>query len=142
MTATPHPLYVYAIENVATGAVKIGVSLEPVSRARTLHYAMGVPTRLLAASVGAGEWHGRRLERGLHAMLKADRIRGEWFRPSPLVERLLATFNGTLNTDDLDPHDVQALTAVYEGRRLITAPAALAKAPAAPDTFWQGWEGF
>lgn len=114
------PAYVYLIENVETGAVKVGISARPLWRARQLRGQHSSPMRLLAASMGLGDWKHRRLERGLHAVFADTRIRGEWFRPSPLLERLaMLHVEAEMSVHGLSDRDAAVLRAFHNGRALI-----------------------
>lgn len=56
--------------------IKIGTSINLAQRIKSI----GEPVELLAFWYG-----GRRIEQWLHVVLAKDRVRGEWFRPSPAV---------------------------------------------------------
>jgi len=75
----PVQVFVYVIQ-AASGLVKIGVSHDPERRLSTLQTGHPDELRLLGFVSG-----GRPLEAHLHRMLKAHRVRGEWFRPAPRV---------------------------------------------------------
>lgn len=70
--ATPsRPEFVYFARRASDGAIKIGWSHDPTARTKTLG------AELLNSIPGS-----RRLEQDLHARFDADRLDGEWFRPS------------------------------------------------------------
>lgn len=86
MTTTIHrasPM-VYFMEGKKSGAIKIGYSRDPQARQKTLqssnHEEIGVITFI------AGDRH---MERLLHDAFRDERIRGEWFRPSPRLMRFI-----------------------------------------------------
>lgn len=67
---------VYFIQAGASGPIKIGVSVDPISRMAQMQTGMPETLRLLAFIAGT-----RDDERKLHIKLAAHRIRGEWFHP-------------------------------------------------------------
>jgi len=86
-TFRAEPTNVYFIRAETTGLIKIGKAAHVARRLSVLH--VGSPDKLtLLASVPdpAGL-----LEKHLHAMFRADRNHGEWFRPSA---RLIAFIEG------------------------------------------------
>lgn len=86
MPARRRDRLVYFIAASARGLIKIGSAVDPAARLRTL--STGSPDRLhLLATIPGGE----KRERELHARFAADRVRGEWFRPSA---NLLAVMGG------------------------------------------------
>jgi hypothetical protein len=131
--------YVYVAER-GDGTLKVGISADPLARARGLQSLLGQSMRVLGVSAGSGAWVGFRLERGAHGMLSQDRLHGEWFSPSPRTARLLLAFGGRLDTDGLTATDAAVLAAISEGRVRVTdadAPAALMP----PDAlaYWGDW---
>ncbi len=75
----------YCIRMGIDGPVKIGIARNPIQRLLTLQ--VGCPQALhLVAVVPAP----RCVERVLHTALAVSRIHGEWFEPSPEVERLVS----------------------------------------------------
>lgn len=75
---------VYFVHAVAAGLIKIGIACDVFARLETLQSQTGDELRLLAHIPG-----GRPRERELHAKFAADRIRGEWFRPTPALLDLI-----------------------------------------------------
>jgi hypothetical protein len=71
---------VYFVQGESTGLIKIGESVDPVSRVTELAKC-GSENLLLLAIVA----NGSRTERELHAKLSGSRIHGEWFNPTPEV---------------------------------------------------------
>lgn len=71
---------VYAIENPATLAVKVGLSAFPAWRCRKLSWQIGMELTLLGVEEGGAE-----RERELHESFAPWRTMGEWFEPAPLV---------------------------------------------------------
>lgn len=68
---------IYFIQIGDEGPVKIGYAEMPGSRLTNLQSASPYELNLLL--IGAGD---RELERELHELFAASRIRGEWFEPS------------------------------------------------------------
>lgn len=68
----------YFIQDVGSGAIKIGISSSPRARLSQLQASRPGTLRLLAAIPG-----DRTAERELHAEFAHLRIRGEWFRAAP-----------------------------------------------------------
>lgn len=76
--------YVYCVQRGETGSIKIGFTTTPFRRIPALDTASDVELRVLAFVPG-----GRALERALHRQFAEDRLRREWFKPSPrLLERI------------------------------------------------------
>lgn len=78
------PARVYLIE-AASGQIKIGIAIDVDKRLKTLQSAHGDPLKVLAEFAG-----GHDLEQKLHKALAAYRLKGEWFRPGPWVDALIA----------------------------------------------------
>lgn len=66
--------------------IKIGFSDLPDRRISAIRRAETEPVEILASIDG-----GREVERMLHKQLDADRVRGEWFRPSQRVQEMVQT---------------------------------------------------
>jgi hypothetical protein len=75
----------YVVRDKESGAVKIGVSQNARKRASELQVASPRP---LALVVDVPAPKG--FEKFLHALLAADRLKGEWFNPSPRVLEAVA----------------------------------------------------
>lgn len=75
--------FVYFIQRGEDGPIKIGVSVDVAGRLRTLRAASQEPLVLLGTLPG-----GAGLEQALHDRFRDQRVRGEWFRPSPELLRL------------------------------------------------------
>lgn len=72
---------VYYLRRKIDGAIKIGFTdRSPSQRARELSNASGLEVELLASEPGT-----RQDERETLAEFAEERIRGEWFRPSPIL---------------------------------------------------------
>ena len=67
--------YVYVVEAVGTGLVKIGVSDNPEKRLHSLQTSNPTDLRLLGYCMGSYA-----IEQALHLVLDEYRVRGEWFR--------------------------------------------------------------
>lgn len=88
---------VYFIRARETGHIKIGISANPEARLARLDRAMPLSLELLAVQPVPGETrrrHAQAVEAGYHARFAADRVKGEWFCPSPgllsLIEQIAA----------------------------------------------------
>lgn len=66
---------IYAIRNPNTGSVKIGFSNKPKQRLAGLQTGHDVELVLESYIRGNRKW-----ERGIHRILRGERVRGEWFR--------------------------------------------------------------
>lgn len=78
---------IYFVQAGNGGPIKIGrTSL--VVRYRVRELQIGCPYELLLLATMPG---GLAKERALHARFRGDRLRGEWFRPSPELLGLIAT---------------------------------------------------
>lgn len=69
--------YIYAIKSEQLQLVKIGVSVDPVSRLARL--SEQCPVELQLIGVWTGDYRDEAL---IHRRLKAQRVRGEWFAMS------------------------------------------------------------
>lgn len=69
--------YVYFIQSIAGGAIKIGLSSNPVERVHDLD--AGSPVQLNLIGIMGG---GSALENDLHEYFADIRLRREWFYPS------------------------------------------------------------
>ena len=76
-------LYIYAIKEVETGVVKIGISCDPLKRIKTLQ--TGNSSRLEIVAIRHAP-NGLADERAAHERLKDFRVRGEWFSPDALKQ--------------------------------------------------------
>lgn len=72
------PVFTYFIQRGDDGPIKIGRAKRPRARLRTLATASAEPLRLLATLEGDHEG-------ALHLRHAADRMQGEWFRPTAKV---------------------------------------------------------
>jgi hypothetical protein len=71
---------IYAIRVGSDGPVKIGRATNPIARMAELQTAHATPLNLLAAVRWPDEIEGE-----LHRALGADRLQGEWFKPTDTV---------------------------------------------------------
>jgi hypothetical protein len=76
---------IYFIQSGPAGPIKIGTTVDLDRRLRSLQIAHSVRLTVLGTVPGDAVQ-----EAALHAELAADRIRGEWFRPSHAVLAALA----------------------------------------------------
>lgn len=74
----PREQYVYFIQGVDGGPIKIGITIDPEDRLQELQ--LGSPVMLCLRAVTKG---GLRLERQLHTRFAEVRSHGEWFHPIP-----------------------------------------------------------
>lgn len=74
------PTFLYFVQEIEDGPIKIGVSAAPLTRLSSLQVANPRPLRLLSSRPGSGAD-----EAELHKRLARHRIRGEWFAPVPDV---------------------------------------------------------
>jgi hypothetical protein len=85
----PLPIsYVYFIQGVNGGPIKIGHSANPQRRLKDLRTSQ--PLRILATMMG-----GRKKENELHRLFSSSRTHGEWFEPT----RELLSFIDEVNND-------------------------------------------
>ena len=73
-----------------TGLVKIGMSGDPVRRARALGAAAGERVEILATVAFASTDEARQAERQAHAAHAAHRRHGEWFADVPEIHEYFA----------------------------------------------------
>ena len=71
-------MYLYIIENVDNGLVKIGYSLDPHRRCASLQTGSSAELRV-AHTVAVAEDRARLLEQQMHRDVGPYRVRGEWF---------------------------------------------------------------
>lgn len=72
----------------AEGPIKIGVSINPVSRLRALQTGYPFKLDILALVAGGGRYEG-----DYHAMFAEHRLHGEWFARVPEIEAEIAKLN-------------------------------------------------
>lgn len=75
--------FVYFIQGEDEGPIKIGAAIDPVKRMRGMQTGYPYKLRILATHPG-----GYTFERYLHWYLWRYKIRGEWYKPGPLVMRM------------------------------------------------------
>lgn len=71
---------IYAMKNLDSGIIKIGISHNPRQRADILSYIEKAPIEIIGVACGTMQH-----ESMLHEKFAASRIRGEWFHPTPDV---------------------------------------------------------
>lgn len=84
--------HVYFFQQGECGPIKIGCSLDVARRFREIQTGCAVPLRVL----GVVPMAGFAMERRLHDLLSADRLSGEWFRPSELLYGIIGDFAGAI----------------------------------------------
>lgn len=82
---------IYFVQMEHSRHVKIGMARNVAYRVASLQTANPEKLTLLAFTVVV---RGRQFEAGLHRLLKPYRMSGEWFRPGPWLDRLLAAQKG------------------------------------------------
>lgn len=85
----PHPdvgSVVYFIQQGEDGPIKIGFSKNPEARLKQLQPSTPAPLRILRTIQG-----GRSREQSIHGRFQNDRLKGEWFRPTPELLEYIAT---------------------------------------------------
>lgn len=102
--------FIYFIQGVDGGPIKIGLSGNPTARLRTLQRTSPVVLEILCAVPG-----DRSLEAFFHDQFAIGRLHGEWFsEDTPALDRLIET----IIAPDLSLPDVanlhHALEAIYE----------------------------
>lgn len=81
--------FIYFVQVGAAGPIKIGITKNVKSRFSSLQVGHPEPLRLLASFEGPPS-----LERDLHALFRAHRLSGEWFKPVPELLAHIAALNG------------------------------------------------
>lgn len=72
--------FVYFIQGLCGGAIKVGYSADP--KKRLLELQTGYPDTLTILLMIPGD---ERTERTLHRLFEASRLKGEWFRPDDYI---------------------------------------------------------
>lgn len=92
--------YVYLMEN-ELGMLKIGISSNPIKRARTLSTGSGLIVNIICYWQIANP--ARTTEAKLHKLFKAYKISGEWFKSGSFTkEDIESNFNFAFNRKDFD----------------------------------------
>ena len=114
MSNTVDFAFVYIIEAVGRGMVKVGWAVDPEERLKTLQ--SGCPDKLvLRQKIGTSRRRVVELEQVTHDWLKDCWVRGEWFvADSPRIQSILE-----LGDCFFVPLGVQPLEAIRTKRRLI-----------------------
>lgn len=89
----PH-ISLYAIQAGEDGPVKIGLARKPWERLAALQTANPVRLRGIAAWSGSVDQ-----EKALHELFAADRLEGEWFKPSAELLALVDFLGGPPNCE-------------------------------------------
>lgn len=94
------PRFVYFIQAISGGPIKIGVGRDPASRLLALQ--PGNPEQLRIIGVIRGGGFVR--ERDLHVRFRASRMYGEWFKPTPellaVIEKESVSFD-SVSTEEI-----------------------------------------
>ncbi len=84
---------IYVIKAAGTEYIKVGVADDPVSRMRR-ELQTGCPHVLVLLAVA--DWPDSS-ERRIHRCLKAQHVRGEWFKHDEVVESLIKSMQSGVN---------------------------------------------
>lgn len=110
--------YVYFMEDLDSGEIKIGRSWNPLERAKQVAYTSKRRVRVIAA---ATVWSPSLFESSLHRLLKEARQGHEWFRSTADVRRCI---DACWFPPQRDPDDrkelTEALRTLYAGRTVLT----------------------
>ncbi len=87
--------WVYFIEAIGAGVIKIGISQNPEARLRSLQTASPTPLRLIVAVYGTAN-----LERRLHRKFSPMRRNGEWFADCQEIRAEIERFTSKANSND------------------------------------------
>jgi len=82
---TDRPMYVYFVEAVGAGIIKIGVTVDVSQRVSDLQSCFPYQLKLLTFIPG-----GLNLERTLHMLFHEHRFKGEWFNAEPVRDWIVA----------------------------------------------------
>jgi predicted GIY-YIG superfamily endonuclease len=80
------PGFVYFVQGVDGGPIKIGFTTDVRRRLITIQAYSPISLRLVALFSGRAEHEGK-----LHRMFQAERLHGEWFFPSPELLAIVRT---------------------------------------------------
>lgn len=80
--------FVYIARDEVTGLFKVGYSVDPLQRLARLKITVKHPVTLLATSEGDPDDRGT-LEHTIHRALEETHAYGEWFHPSPFLQRCI-----------------------------------------------------
>lgn len=107
-------LYLMQNEN---GLLKIGISKDPVQRARTLTTGSGVKVFVLCA------WkldkNARMVENSLHKAFGISRLEGEWFKPGSFTPEMVEEKISCNYTRLQEPYFVSAVDMIMEYQELV-----------------------
>lgn len=115
----PRQRYVYAVEAVESGRVKIGIAEDPAKRLQG--HQVSSPERLRLLKVVPGD---RKLERELHRRFADSRLHGEWFAPTLEISAWLSeATSGFEPLDTASRHLLRAKTSLVRRRCDESLPA-------------------
>lgn len=80
---------IYFLMSHSHQIVKIGVSTDVVARIQAIKQGSPIPLELVACLRGPAQ-----LERALHVYLRESRLKGEWFRVTDAVKRIVELAQG------------------------------------------------
>lgn len=83
--------FLYFIEDVTAGLIKIGIAKDVVKRKYELQTGNANKLRLLGKAKFATEFTVRRFEKRVHDLFVSDWVRGEWFKTSDTLRAVAAT---------------------------------------------------
>lgn len=115
---------VYFVTCREANAVKIGFSLDPHGRLPEIQW--GCPLPLVLEAVRPGKVED---ERTLHMRFVDDRIRGEWFTITPMIEAMIAASPAPPPPDRTKApgsRERRRMRGYIKGRRLLRELEALA----------------
>jgi hypothetical protein len=88
--------FVYLAIARPSGLVKIGRATDARGRIRTLQTGNHEELSMIACLAG-----GKALERDVHQLFAADRVRGEWFRGSTMMKELVVAAYYAAHPDEV-----------------------------------------
>lgn len=105
--------FVYFIQAMRLGLVKIGQARDPIGRLCELQVGSPDQLSLLGSIRCADTAEAVNLERSLHSQFAADRSHGEWFSPTADLMELIAQRVGDMGEDERLRVYLRALAVVH-----------------------------
>lgn len=90
MIGREEPDYIYFIQGITTGRIKIGISKDPKKRLDRMQ--LSEQAVLLSAFRGS-----RITEQQLHIQFKKHRVHGEWFEPADEILQFIEKFDSEID---------------------------------------------